>query len=344
MTISNDTMGTPNPPNSGRFEILLSKYLANNATEAEKAELRWLTENGFGERFQSRIDEFYQTDSGTETLSDQVQREMLSNILGKAPEKVQPLRRWWSLAAAVALVALGSMLWYLVKDNEREQLIGSTTESSQDSKVVLKGKQYLHLPDGSSVLMNEGSTLSYSPELFDKGLRTVELEGEAYFDVKHDPTSVFQVRAGKVVTRVLGTAFNISMKQSQVTVTVTRGLVEVSEDDRVYTKVKPDEQVTINTETSQFQTASLDAEEELSWRSNYLIFDNISINEVQQLIESHYGVDLVFAEPALLNCKITASFLNSEDLGLVLKVLTEMTGATYSIDGKKAIVRGGSCL
>lgn len=324
----------------------MSRYLGNVASGAEKAELQWLAGNGFGERFQKYIDEYYLADNGTEGLSEEAQKEIVSNIIGTAPQKGKVVYRWWSWAAAVALFTLGLSLWYFVKFNERQQQVATTTEEVHPGspKLIFKGKQYLHLPDGSSVLMNEGCELSYSPDQFEKGSRTVELKGEAYFDIKHDPTSVFQVKAGKVTTRVLGTAFNVNMKESKVTVTVTRGLVEVSEDDRVYTKVRPDEQVTINTETSQFQTAALNAEQELSWKNNYLIFDNITLNQVQRLIESHYDIDLVFTESALLNCRVTASFLNAEELSIVLKVLTEMTGATYSIEGKRVIVKGGSCL
>lgn len=66
----------------------------------------------------------------------------------------------------------------------------------------------MRLPDGSTVLLNEGSELSYSTS-FGKQAREVTLTGEGYFDVQHNLSKPFKVLTGNVTTTVLGTAFNI---------------------------------------------------------------------------------------------------------------------------------------
>ncbi|KQS30835.1 FecR family protein [Dyadobacter sp. Leaf189] len=334
---------TPDPGQTQRFDYLMARYIAREASGAEQEELRWLAENGFETQFKKWIDEQYNLETGTESMPDQVQAEILVNILGATPAKQKSFQFRWSWAAA-AILLLGSVWWLTARNVPVNENIARTEIHSENSdQLNFKGKQYLNLPDGSSVLMNEGSELSYSPGMFAKGIRTVNLKGEAYFDVAHDPKSVFQVRAGEILTRVLGTAFNVRVLPGEVKVTVTRGLVEVGGNDRIYTKLKPDEQVTVNVESDQFTTTRIDAERELAWRNNYLVFDNIRLEEARELIEHHYGTELTFTEPEILKCRVTASFLNAEDLPTVLKVLSALTGATYSIDGKKATITGGSC-
>ncbi len=328
-----------------RFNRLMNMYLAGEASDQEKKELQQLTEYGFKECFYEWFDEYNRTNSSTESLPGKVRQEILINIIGAPSEKTKPAVRWWWGWAAAALLALGSVLWFTVQDTGGEQWAAaeSGVKNEDSEPLVIKGKQFLYLPDGSSVLMNEGSELSYSPVSFESGSREVTLKGEAYFDIAHNPEKPFLVRTGPITTRVLGTAFNVIMKQKEVVVTVTRGLVEVGGSDRVYAKIRPDEQITVDTETQRYNTVSLSAEDEIVWKKAYLVFDNIDLEEAGKLIGDHYGVELGFTHAEAVKCRITASFLNQEDLGTVLRVISEMIGASYTIEGNKVRITGGSC-
>lgn len=328
-----------------RFDRLMDTYLAGRASDQEKKELLQLTENGFEERFREWLDERYRMGEGIETLPDKTRQEILNNILGAASGKTKTIMRWWWGWAAAVFLALGSVLWLTAPDTGGEQRAsaGAGFKSEDNEPLVIKGKQFLFLPDGSSVLMNEGSELSYSHASFENGSREVTLTGEAYFDIAHNPEKPFLVHTGSIITRVLGTAFNVNMKQTEVVVTVTRGLVEVGGGDRVYARVKPDEQITVDTETQQYNTVSLSADEEIAWKKAYLVFDNIDLEEAAKLIGDHYEVELAFTHAEAMKCRITASFLNEEDLDTVLRVISEMTGASYTIEGNKALITGGSC-
>src|SRR5690606_2603405 len=77
-----------------------------------------------------------------------------------------------------------------------------------NSKVTKLAHQLLLLPDGSTVLLNNNSSLDF-PQQFTGDTREVILKGEAYFDIKPDASRPFIIHTGKVKTRVLGTAFNI---------------------------------------------------------------------------------------------------------------------------------------
>lgn len=333
------------PPHlMARFDYLMSKYLAQEASDSEKDELRQLVENGFGKRFREWIDTEYSSHADTGNIPDKAREEILVNILGSAPSRRRSVKIRWSWAAAV-LLALGSVLWLTLRGNRPAEklLTNDSSETLDNEPLVFRGKQFLYLPDGSSVLMNENSELRYSAASFESGAREVKLTGEAYFDIAHKPESPFLVRTGPVVTRVLGTAFNINAGQKEVIVTVTRGLVEVSSEEKVFGRIRPDEQITVNTETRQYNTASVHAEEEITWKNSYLVFDNIDLAQAGEIIRGHYGIELRFSDPQLLKCRITASFLNNEDLATVLTVLSEMMGASYTIEGNRVLIKGGSC-
>lgn len=328
-----------------RFDHLMNRYLSEVASVSEKKELGNLVQNGFKEDFLKWLDEYYGSDIGVEIMTEKARKEILINILNTTPTKTKNRRLWWSWAAAAVLFTLASVFWLSQQDNfnVKQNLTELVPENINNEWLVYKGKNFLRLPDGSRVLMNNDSELSYSPASFKSGMREVKLSGEAYFDISHDPKSAFKVWTGTVVTRVLGTAFNVNAKQKEIVVTVTKGLVEVSEKGHVYAQLKPDERITVNTETQQYNTASVLAIEEIDWKNTTMIFDNIDLQEAGKLIGEHYGVKLIFAQTELTKCRITASFLNDEDLDTVLNVLSEMMGATYTKDGNKILIIGGSC-
>src|SRR5690606_6204958 len=118
--------------------------------------------------------------------------------------------------------------------------------SGDESVVRFTKKDFIKLPDGSTVLLNDDSELSYSLP-FDDGPREVTLKGEAFFDIIHDNNKPFIVRTGNISTNVLGTAFNINARNRNVVVTVERGLVQVSDETQALSLVHPDERLTVNT-------------------------------------------------------------------------------------------------
>ncbi|MBO9616925.1 MAG: FecR domain-containing protein [Dyadobacter sp.] len=346
MSADNDT-NAPNDFNQSgteRFDFLMARYLAGDASDPEKEELHQLTENGYAPRFGEWLDAHADTDSTEMALPGKARDEILTNILGAARPKTRRMPAWWSWAAAI-LLALGGLMWLTLKNNQSAPMNVTRTDSPppKDDLQVAKGKQFLILPDGSSVLMNERAELTYSPASFQNGSREVTLQGEAYFDIAHDPSKPFRVKSGAVVTRVLGTAFNVNMLENKVVVTVARGLVEVGSTHHVYAKIRPDEQITVDTRTQQYNTASVSAIEETAWKDAYLVFDNIDLEKAGQLIGEHYGVKLAFTRAEIKKCRITASFLHHENLDTVLTVLSKMIGATYTIENGNVSIEGGSC-
>ncbi|MFL5811103.1 MAG: FecR family protein, partial [Flavisolibacter sp.] len=88
--------------------------------------------------------------------------------------------------------------------------------------------QKIRLPDSSYVWLNASTSLRYRKSFQEN--REVQLDGEAFFEVSHDPSHPFIIEAGDVETTVLGTAFDIKAYSSEKTtsVSVIHGRVQVA--------------------------------------------------------------------------------------------------------------------
>lgn len=96
---------------------------------------------------------------------------------------------------------------------------------SSDTTVSSSGKfEEVELPDGSIVLLNKNSEISY-PSKFEE--RNVQLTGEAFFEVTPNPTKPFKVISGENEITVLGTSFNVKSTSESMEVEVSTGEVEM---------------------------------------------------------------------------------------------------------------------
>lgn len=335
--------------NSTRFTELLKLYLDDKATSEEQEELMQLIHEGsYDEALKDSINATLFNSSFCEDMDPEKAHKVLKGILGTVNEEekiipIRPARNWRWVAAAAFLVMAASAGWWVLKmEPAPQQLI---TMQEKLSTAVFTGKQFVNLPDGSSVLLNEGSELSYS-DSFGKRAREVALTGEGYFDVRHDPSKPFKVLTGKVTTTVLGTAFNVRAYpgQQEIKVTVTRGKVQVGDDQRTFGVITPDQQIAVNTATNDFVKTDFDAEKAEAWKSRYLILDDVSMEDAVKTMEKKYKVKITLANDELKECRISATFLNDESLEQVLTVVSGVVHATYSIqpDGNVKI-KGEGC-
>jgi ferric-dicitrate binding protein FerR (iron transport regulator) len=205
--------------------------------------------------------------------------------------------------------------------------------------------EFIHLPDGSTVLLHSGSQLTIAAN-YNGRTREVTLSGEGYFDIHPDERRPFVVHTKAVNTTVLGTAFNIRAwpEQSEVVVTVTRGKVRVSDPQREYGVIGSNEQIAVDAHTKGYINQQVDADSIVAWKKDYLVLDNISLEEAAQLIGHKYHVGVVLANDALKNCRISASFLAHESLEQVLNVVCAVIEGNYTAQpNDQIIINGKGC-
>ena len=248
----------------------------------------------------------------------------------------------WLKAAALATVMLGVSLYYFRRSPERFDDAAAAFVKKDPSYTTITGENYFRLPDGSTVLLNTGSTLSYN-DSFGANNRKVILSGEAYFDVTHDPAHTFTVHSGGITTAVLGTAFNVKAYDDQVIVTVVNGKVRVSDDARTLATVTPNQQVIVDVTTGETEQVIVNTTAELAWKEPYIILDNTPVTEALRIVSNKYHVPIRLEGDVLRSCHVTSVFLHSETLDDVLMVVTRSFNATYIRKNGAIVIRGGTC-
>ena len=199
--------------------------------------------------------------------------------------------------------------------------------------------RFLNLPDGSKILLHKDARIDFDTAFAGK-TREVTLHGEAYFDIRHD-TRPFIVHTGSITTTVLGTAFNINAQEKNIVVTVAKGKVKVENNSGDFSILKRNEQITVDVLRHSLTKTLVDAGEAIAWKKPYLLFNDIPIGEATQELEQRFHVTIVFANPALQNCPVTASFTEGEPLEQIVKVLTKINNMEYKFDNNGEIMLTG---
>jgi transmembrane sensor len=318
-----------------RFQELLQKYLDETASDPEIAELMRLYRDrskSDREALENSFNKIPATDDEKMTSSELEEvKGNLQTIISSSPR----IKRSRILqAAAVLLLITIAGLWLYIKQPLNETAVAEKVYS-------FSGKNFLTLSDGTKVLMNEGSTLTYSTS-FGKEDREVTLSGEAYFDVAHDASLPFKVQTGTVVTRVLGTAFYVNAdQQNKVTVTVVRGKVAVGNDKQTFGTLTPNDQIAVNTTNFEFVKSHLGTQYVAEWRNSMFILDDVTFEQAALEIEKRFKCKVTITNEDLKKCKVIARYLNNESLSQIVEGLGSLQQATVTIEGNHVTIKGG---
>jgi len=173
------------------------------------------------------------------------------------------------------------------------------------------GQYFVELSDGSKVWLNAASSLRY-PVKFSQKERTVELSGEAYFEIAaiHSAPSPgseggkipFTVKlshrlgeADETQINVLGTHFNVNAYDDELEVkaTLLEGAVSVTRGDENIT-IKPGQQAQISPDKKISVIDGADTEEAVSWKNGITSFKDADIKNIMRKVSRWYNVDVVF--------------------------------------------------
>jgi transmembrane sensor len=154
----------------------------------------------------------------------------------------------------------------------------------------------LTLTDGTRVWMNTASVLKY-PAAFTGNERIVELTGEAYFEVAHDPQRPFRVRTKNMTIQVLGTAFNVNSydddeQQNVVLVNGSVALTVPGKTGMVNKQLAPGQLAGFEPATHKLSVTAVNTEEYVSWRKGYLIFRQTSLEQIIRRLGRYYDVQV----------------------------------------------------
>lgn len=272
-------------------------------------------------------------------IKDQISEGIKQKIAARDNNKTTRILNIKYISAAAAVI-IGFLITYTI-------FLPSPQKHQPIAKVHAINKtenRLIHLPDGSIAIVMKGSKLTY-PTSFD-GLKTREvyLEGEAYFDIKHNNKKAFIVHTGRLQTTVLGTAFNVKALKSDkyIVVTVTRGKVSVGDNHKIFGTITPNQQIVFNKEKVNSQKKQVDAAEFECWQGQDLLLDDVTMVEASKLLKERFKVDILCADPKLQTSRFTTTCQHNDSLEQILNVLCQFNNTTYSYDKENSIVTIGN--
>ncbi len=197
----------------------------------------------------------------------------------------------------------------------------------------------LTLGDGSKVWLNAASSLKY-PTAFAGKERKVEITGEAYFEVAHNPAMPFSVSKGGTSVQVLGTHFNVNAYNDEalLNVTLLEGSVRVTTANRhLPTLIKPGQQARVD-KFGDIQLANaVDEEEVMAWKNGLFSYKEAGIECIMRQVSRWYNVDVVFEKP--VQQKFYAEVSRNTSITTLLKMLEATKAVHFKIEGKTIIVK-----
>jgi len=197
-----------------------------------------------------------------------------------------------------------------------------------------KGQYSLVLPDGTKVWLNAESSIRY-PMAFHGNERSVELKGEAYFEVAHNTKQPFIVETRSQRLKVLGTVFNINdyADEDKTITTLITGKVELhSLLNRSSQILAPDQQAVL--EVKGYQVRHVDVEPFIAWKNNEFRFKATPLREVLHQIERWYDLDIDYTHVPE-DVKIHALIKRDKKLSSVLYALEKITNIKFKMEGRR---------
>mgnify|MGYP003746561323 FL=1 len=237
---------------------------------------------------------------------------------------------WFRIAAMLFIVAGFSWMLFF---NQSSELIALTSN-----------KNVVHdtLSDGSVITLNKHSKLQYASNFGQKS-RVVKLNGEAYFQVKHNQEIPFVVETNGVFIKDIGTAFNVISRDdsSNVMVLVEEGEVFFYKNDGNGIYLKKGESASFNRSSGIITKYIGGANNVTAYRDGILNFNNTPMSEVAIAISKLYGENVI-AEENIAKCKLTVRFEN-ESLETVLSIISETLGIETKHQDSSIVFFGSAC-
>lgn len=222
--------------------------------------------------------------------------------------------------------------------NSNELIVKATDQAiptQYNSLIVPKASFYkMTLVDGTKVWVNALSQLKF-PAQFSKTERRVFLEGEAYFEVAHNPDHPFIVESKGNEIKVLGTHFNVNSYSEEVRTTLAEGKVEVRRNNQ-HVELLPGEYVWSSPDN--LIKGEADLQRDLSWHNNEFYFKKESIVDIAHQLSRWYDLDVKFRGNVQLDKEYTGSIERDVKLSQVLEMLSYVSNLKFEVDGRKLII------
>src|SRR5690606_5172508 len=204
--------------------------------------------------------------------------------------------------------------------------------------VTPKGRQFkVVLSDGTKVWLNAATILKF-PVHFGKDERIVEVDGEAYFEVRKSQEWPFIVRSSGQRIKVLGTHFNVHAYKEDYksSTTLLEGKVEVS-NGKQQRILRPGEQAVSSNQHRKLHVQSVNGTDVIAWRDRLFVFHNEEIQDVMRQVSRWYDVEVEYLD-GMEGKHIAGSIPRYENIKKLMEALAATDLLNYEIKGGTVII------
>ncbi len=232
--------------------------------------------------------------------------------------RLRPFRKFLRVAAAVAVLIMGAYFYLNTLD---ETIFTSYAENRE-----------LRLPDGSEVVLNADSEISYSERKWDEN-RHVNLKGEAFFKVAKGERFTVATESGSVA--VLGTRFNVENRKGFFEVTCFEGLVSVTFKNKEIQLPAGQSLMAINGEIVEASAPNTSGP---TWMNHESSFKSVPLHYVLDEFERQHNIEIE-TQNIDLEQLFTGTFSNT-DTDLALKSISVPSQIKFKFEGDKVLFYG----
>ncbi len=341
--------------NEDQFYELVHKFLKQEISADEQSSL----EKNLGEDVQRRILFEAITKSNVKKSSLSELQSKFDSIISSENKNLPDLqKRWFKLPmykVAIAAATIATIFLFIVPRVQNTSVDDPALSHTINTKNAERKK--ITLPDSTEVWLNSGSTISYHPS-FGKTDRNIELDGEAFFDVRPNKSLPMIIAAKGIKVKVIGTSFNIKSYHDEdaYEASLVEGKIELYLSDKrksttqVYHLV-PGEKIKIldNPLTHNHDKQSIkeqiepreyeilkssfrkenpdETPSEIAWKEDKLAFDSEVLSTALLKMEKWYDTKIELQNTTLADVTVTGTF-TEESVEDLLKVL-QLGGAQF---------------
>jgi len=357
------------------IKTLIVNYLTSSATEKDLDLLNnWINASPENRRYFNQIKDTW-IRSGRRKINSLTQAEeswsrlkakLSNNSQRSVSGEINPGRirilKYLKLAASWLLIfGLGSAVTWLISGRSDDKT-ATSGNGTIEFHTPFGAKGVILMPDSTKIWLNAGTTITYNQD-YGRNDRILNLNGEAYFDVKKDSLHSFIVNTQDIAIHALGTRFNVKSYPDEKTISTTleEGKIDVRflsiADRKESVLLKPKDKLIYHKETSEKVKYTESAEERIilpdtknkvtdlkniavipnvrtelytSWKDPRWIIDREPLSTLVPMLERRFNLKIIFEDEQLKNFKFTGTIEN-ETVDQLLSALKFTAPIYYTI-------------
>ena len=244
---------------------------------------------------ESQLDELLNQNQGT--LREQFPLPDLEQLARQANERKRKRERRRASSGLLVLAIAATGLWY-----------GNPAWQHESISSMAHAQQRVTLSDGSIAVLDRDTRLSVTWRLRSRDIQMAQ--GRAYFDVSHSAWRPFQVQAGTVQVRVLGTRFAVEHKPDTIAVIVEQGRVQVRDQAHhpdILRVLQADQRLLVDA-AGMGQIETVQADTLLAWQRGQLLINDLPLEQALHQLQAYLPQTLRVLDPALAQRRVSAVF------------------------------------